>query len=464
MTMTATRLAEAVDGVIVGDPDARAESFAIDSRVLAPGACFVALHGARDGHDFVADAFARGARIALVSRVVDPLPPGTALVVVDDPLAALARAAVHVRRGWDDVTVVGITGSAGKTSTKDLTAAALGGGRRVHASYGSFNNEAGLPLTILGAPPGTEVVVAEMGARFPGNITDLCAVAAPTFGVVTHIGLAHAEHLGGRDGIVKTKGELLEALPASGTAVLNADEEATPLLAARTVARVLTVGSGPDADVALEGLVLDPELRPRFAIVSEWGRVEVALAVRGAHQAQNAAMAATVALALGVDPASVAAGLADATTASWRMELATSPGGIVVLNDAYNASPSSMRAALESFGGLAPPGRRVAVLGDMLELGEHTEVEHAALGALAASVGVDLLVAVGPHSAVTAAHAERAGVVALTATDRDEAHALVAAHVQPGDAVLVKASRALGLEAVAAALVRGEHEIGRAHV
>ncbi len=184
----------------------------------------------------------------------------------------------------------------------------------------------------------------------------------------------------------------------------------------------------------------------------------LALAVRGAHQAQNAAMAATVALALGVAAESVAAGLAVATTASWRMELATSPGGIVVLNDAYNASPSSMRAALESFGGLTPSGRRVAVLGDMLELGEHTEAEHAALGALAASVGVDLLVAVGPHSAVTAAHAERAGVVALTAADRDEAHALVAAHVQPGDAVLVKASRAVGLEAVAAALVRGEHD------
>ena len=458
MPVTAAQLAEAVDGVIVGDPDAIATSYAIDSRLLDPGACFVALQGERDGHDFVADAFARGARVALVSRVVDPPPPRTALVIVDDPLAALARAAVHVRRGWQDVTVVGITGSAGKTSTKDLTAAAFGGSRRVHASYGSFNNEAGLPLTLLAAPPGTEVVVAEMGARFAGNIADLCAVASPTVGVVTHIGLAHAEHLGGRDGIVETKGELVEALPASGIAVLNADDDATPILAARTAARVLTVGAAPGADVMLEGLVLDAELRPRFTLVSPWGPLALALAVRGAHQAQNAAMAATVALALGVAAESVAAGLAVATTASWRMELATSPGGIVVLNDAYNASPSSMRAALESFAGLAPSGRRIAVLGDMLELGEHSEAEHAALGTLAASVGVDLLVAVGPHSEVTAAHAERAGVVALTATDRDEAHARVAAHVQPGDAVLVKASRAVGLETVAAALVRGEHD------
>lgn len=457
MPMTAAALAEAVGGMIVGDPEASATSFTIDSRVLEPGACFVALQGERDGHDFVGDAFARGAQIALVARPLDH-PIGTALVVVDDPLAALARAAAHQRRQWCDVTVVGITGSAGKTSTKDLTAAALTPDRRVHASFGSFNNEAGLPLTMLAVPPGTDVVVAEMGARFPGNIAALCAVAEPTVGVVTHIGLAHAEHLGGRDGIVKTKGELVEALPASGIAVLNADDEATPLLAARTEARVLTVGTGAKADVAVADLELDAELRPRFTVASPWGALPVALGVRGAHQAQNAAMAATVALALGVAPEQVARGLAEAASASWRMELETSPGGILVLNDAYNASPTSMRAALESFGRLAAPGRRVAVLGDMLELGEHAEAEHAALGSLAATVGIDLLVAVGPHSAVTATHAERAGVVVLVAADREEAHAAVGAHVRPGDAVLVKASRAVGLEVLADALARGEHD------
>lgn len=457
MRLSAAALAAAVDGVIVGDPDASVSSFAIDSRVLEPGACFVALRGARDGHGFVADAFARGAHVALVERAVEH-PPGTALVVVVDPLAALARLAAHARRGWDDVTVVGITGSAGKTATKDLTAAAVAGGRRVHASPGSFNNEAGLPLTLLSTPAGTEVVVAEMGARFPGNIADLCAVAAPTIGVVTHIGLAHAEHLGGREGIAATKGELVDALPATGTAVLNADDDATPGLAARTAARVLTVGTTAGADVMVRGLLLDPELRPRFTIASPWGTVEVALSVRGAHQAMNAAMGATVALVLGVAPETVAEGLAGVTTAAWRMELATSPGGIVVLNDAYNASPSSMRAALRSLGELPTGGRRVAVLGDMLELGPHAEAEHAALGALAAESGIDLLVAVGPHSAVAAAHAERAGIVALTAADRDEAHALVAAHIRPGDAVLVKASRAVGLEAVADAITRGEHD------
>lgn len=457
MDLTAAGLARVVDGVIVGDPDARVTSYAIDSRILEPGACFVALRGRHDGHEFVPDAFARGATVALVARALDH-PPATALVVVDDPLAALARLAAHARQGWQGVTVVGITGSAGKTATKDLTAAALAERRRVHASLGSFNNEAGLPLTLLSAPRGTEVVVAEMGARFPGNIAELCAIAAPTVGVVTHIGLAHAEHLGGPDGVLKTKGELLEALPGTGTAVVNADDAATRALVGRTPARILTVGTAASADLRVRGMTLDAELRPSFTIDSPWGAADVTLAVRGAHQAMNAAMGAAVALALGVDLESVAAGLARATSAAWRMELETSPGGIVVLNDAYNASPSSMQAALRSLGALPATGRRVAVLGDMLELGPHEESEHAALGSLAAEVGVDLLVAVGRASAVTAAHAERAGIVVLAVGDVDAANAVVAAHVRPGDAVLVKASRAVGLEAVADALTRGEHD------
>lgn len=455
MSVTAAEIAAAVDGAVVGVGGAAVDSFAIDSRVLAPGACFVAVLGERDGHDFVADAFARGATVALVGRPVD-VAPGAALVVVADPVAALARLATRTRDAWDEVAVVGITGSAGKTSTKDLTAAGLTGSRRVHASHASYNNEVGLPLTLLGAPPGTEVVVVEMGARFPGNIADLCAIARPTIGLVTHVGLAHAEHLGGRDGIVKTKGELVEALPASGVAVLNADDDATPALAVRTAARVLQVGAAPTADVVVRDLVVDAHLRPSFTLVSEWGTVEIALAVRGAHQAQNAAMAATVALVLGVDPAAVARGLGDARSAAWRMELEVSSSGVVVLNDAYNASPSSMAAALRALGDLPVAGRRVAVLGDMLELGDHAEAEHAALGDLAARVGVDVLVAVGPLSTTTAARAQASGVTVLVAADRDAARDLVAGVVRPDDSVLVKASRAVGLEAVAEALVRGE--------
>ena len=454
MRVSATELATLVDGVMAGQGDARVVSYAIDSRVLEPGACFVALRGKRDGHDFVGDAFARGATTALVARGVD-YPEGTALVVVDDPLEALARLAAHARSTWTSTTVVGITGSAGKTSTKDLTAAALGEERLVHASPGSFNNEAGLPLTLLGAPDGTEVVVAEMGARFRGNVADLCAIARPEIGIITHIWLAHVEHLGGRAGVIDTKAELVEALPADGLAVLNADDDATPELIDRTVARIAQVGTALNADVVVRDLVVDSELRPQFELVTPWGSGRVALSVRGAHQAVNAAMGATVALELGVPIDTVIAGLATATTGEWRMQLVTSPAGITVVNDAYNASPSSMAAAIHSLAHLAVRGRRIAVLGDMLELGEYADAEHEALGALAADVGLDLLVTVGPASDALAAGARAADLDVLIAADRDDVLALLGARVRPGDAVLVKASRAVGLEAVARAIEEG---------
>ncbi len=453
MELTAAHLAELTGGVVVGDPTVVVSAFAIDSRVLDPGSAFVALTAARDGHDFVVDAFAAGAVVALVAREV-ATPAGATLVVVDDPLAALGRVAAGVHPA--DRRVVGITGSAGKTATKDLTAAALAGALRVHASPGSFNNEAGFPLTLLGAPDATQVVVAEMGARFPGNIADLCAVARPEIGVITHIGLSHAEHLGGRAGIARTKGELVEALPATGYAVLNADDDTTPSLADRTSAAVVTVGVSPTADVVVRDIVLDGGLRPTFTIESPWGATAVTLGLRGAHQAHNAAMAVTVALLLGVPIDVAVADLGSATSADWRMDLVEAPGGVVVLNDAYNASPSSMHASLRAFATLPARGRHVAVVGDMLELGECGEAEHAEVGALAAELGVDVVIAVGPASAATATAASAGGAEVHHVADRDEARTVVAAIVEPGDAVLVKASRLVGLEVVADALVRGE--------
>lgn len=454
MRVSATELATLVDGVMAGHGDARVSSYAIDSRVLEPGACFVALRGVRDGHDFVADAFARGATTALVARGVSH-PDGTALVVVDDPLDALARLAAHAREAWTDTTVVGVTGSAGKTSTKDLIAAALHGARSVHASPGSFNNEAGLPLTLLGAPDDTDVVVAEMGARFRGNVADLCAIARPDIGIVTHIGLAHAEHLGGPAGVLDTKAELVEALPAGGLAILNADDDATTELMARTRARIVRVGTALDADVVVRELTVDAELRPRFELVTPWGHGQVALEVRGAHQAVNAAMGATVALDLGVPIDVVIAGLETATTTVWRMEMVASPAGVTVVNDAYNASPSSMAAAIRSLAQIPVTGQRIAVLGDMLELGEYADAAHEALGVLAADVGLDLVVTVGPASEALAAGARSAGLDVLSATDRDAVLDLLASRVHPGDAVLVKASRAMGLETVARAIQAG---------
>jgi UDP-N-acetylmuramoyl-tripeptide--D-alanyl-D-alanine ligase len=397
-------------------------------------------------------------------------PAGRAVVRVVTAFGALADLGRAARRALGDLVVVGITGSAGKTGTKDLTAAALAPKYALHASPGSYNNEAGVPLTLLAAPRGTEALVLEMGARAHGDIAALCAVAAPTVGVITNIGLAHAGPLGGREGVARAKGELLEALDASGTAVLDARDPATPGLAARTTARVLRVATGDavggvDADVRATDVVLDGDLRARFTLSSPWGSADVALAVRGAHNVVNASLAATVALAHGVAIDDVAAALATVEPAQWRMEVDRTPDGVVVLDDAYNANPSSMAAALEALARVEVAGRHVAVLGEMRELGELSPSEHATLGELVGATAVDVLVAVGPETTPMAERARAAGVAVTEVPDAAAALETVAEFVHRGDAVLVKGSRAVGLELVATQLRgagRGEHEAGAA--
>lgn len=460
MELTAAEIATDTGGRLAGPEAARATSFAIDSRVLEPGACFVALVAERDGHDFVPHAWERGATVALVSRPVGPAPPGRSVVEVRDSLAALGRLGGAARRRLADVPVVAVTGSAGKTATKDLTAAALAASRRVHASPASFNNEAGVPLTLLGAPPDVEVVVTEMGARFAGNLTALAAIAAPTIGIVTHVGLAHAGHLGGPDGIAAAKGELLEALPAEGLAIVNADCGSATTLAACTRARVTRVGLAADADVRVVGLSVDARVRPRFTLVTPAGEAPVALALHGEHHATNAAMAAAAALELGVPLDVAAAGLGTARPAARRMEIAPTPDGVLLVNDAYNSSPSSAAAALRALGQLDVSGRRVAVLGEMLELGEHGPEAHAELGALAASVGVDLVITVGAGADPIAGTARAGGVAVVQAPDPCAAVGVVRSEVRTGDAVLVKASRAVGLDVVADALQPADRNSG----
>jgi UDP-N-acetylmuramoyl-tripeptide--D-alanyl-D-alanine ligase len=457
--LTAREIARRARGRVVGDEDATVDAWAFDSRRLSDGACFVALRDSRDGHDFVGAAFDAGAHIALVDegfRGVAGAPdgdlgPGRALVHVGDTLGALQEIARSLRLDRPELHVVAVAGSTGKTSTKDLLAAALAS-RASYANPESYNNEFGLPITLCNTPASAGVVVTEMGERFAGDLRELCEIARPDTGVVTNVGLAHAEHLGGRAGAAAVLAELLEALPASGTAVLNADDPATSQLAAATLATVVTVGEHAGADYRLSHVTVDERLRPAFHVGDQ--RFEVPL--RGAHQARNAAMAIAVAhhvFSLPFDE--IALELAGTAAGRWRMELLETDTGVTVINDAYNANPTSMDAALVALAHLelASGGRRIAVLGDMRELGDHHDDAHREVGERAAVLALDLVVGVGAGGAAIAQAARAGGIDVEIVADAGAATQLVAALVKRGDAVLVKGSRALGLERVSDDLV-----------
>ena len=381
--LTAHEIARRAAGHVVGDDRATVDAWAFDSRVLQPGACFVALRGDRDGHDFVEAAFASGAHVALVDRdfsgSTDP-PAGRALVHVGDTLGALQEIARTLRLDRPELHVVAVAGSTGKTSTKDLLAAALAP-RGCHANEASYNNEFGLPITLCNTPSAAGVVVTEMGERFAGDLRELCDIARPDTGLITNVGLAHAEHLGGRDGVIAVLAELLEALPATGTAVLNADDPATPALRSTTLATVVTVGAHADADYQFADVANDDRLRPEFTL----GGQRFTVPLHGLHQVQNAAMAVAVAhrvFALSYEE--IALELAQAKPGRWRMEILETDAGVTVLNDAYNANPTSMEAALIALAGLELPdgARRIAVVGDMRELGAHHDDAHRAVGSV----------------------------------------------------------------------------------
>jgi len=432
MRLPATYVASVTGGSLSG-PDVTVDGAGIDTRLIRPGQLFVALRGARDGHDFVDSAQAAGAAACLVEE--DRTGSGTCIVVADTA-AALTRLATAAR-GMLPATVIGVTGSVGKTSTKDLLAAALARRRRVSASPKSFNNELGVPLTVLGTPDHTEVLVVEMGARGRGHIAALCAVARPVVGVVTTVGLSHAEFFGTLDDVVAAKGELIECLPADGTAVLNADVTQVAGMAVRTTARVLRFGLTA-GDVRAEAVSLDDDLRPTFRLCSPWGDAAVRLRVRGRHQVANALAAATAALACDMAVDDVAAGLGDAELSPWRMQLQRAPSGALILNDTYNANPLSVEAALRALAGLPGP-RRTALLGIMAELGAVGPGEHARLGALAVELGIRVIAVAAPDYG-----GEQVG-------DAEEALGRLGP-IGPGDAILVKGSRAAGLESVAGTL------------
>ncbi len=435
MRIRASEVASATGGTLAG-PDVELDGASFDSRSLRPGQLFVPIVGERDGHDFIDLALAAGASAYLTSRA----PRGATAVQVVDTARALMELAAWAR-GLLTARVVGITGSVGKTSTKDLVVGAVGAGLRVAANERSFNNEQGLPVTILGAAGDADVLVLEMGMRGLGEIRRLCDVGRPSIGVVTAVGRSHTELVDGIAGVARAKRELVEALPGDGTAVLNADDEHVIAMRGHTAASVLTFGTDAAADVRAEGIELDELARGRFTVRSPWGTAPVRLAVSGRHMVLNATAAIAVAGALGVSVSDAAAALATTHISALRMDTRRTPSGATVINDTYNANPMSMRAALESLAAI-PAGRRVAILGVMAEL-DDAAAAHAEVAAIANRLGIEL-VAVGT---------ELYGVSPIT----DPVAAL--GELSARDAVLVKASRVGGLERFAAELL-GEEGAG----
>lgn len=456
MRLNVAEILEVTGGeLLAGTTTTEVTSVSIDSRLAQPGSLFVAIVAERDGNDFVSRAFAGGAVAALVTRASEGTGARGAVVRVADTREAIYKLGGYARSKVSVATVVGITGSAGKTSTKDLTAAALTA-RRVHASESSFNNEIGVPLTLLAAEVDSEVVIVEMGARRIGDLAHLGAIAQPDIGVVTNIGMAHVGVLGGMEQTVEAKGELIECLPSEGVAILNADDVNTPALATRSSARILRFGIGDagGADVQAHAIELDSELRPRFRIETPWGRSEVALSVRGAHQVMNAVAATAVAGALGEPLDRIVGGLATATGSGHRLDMLRTEGGVMVLDDTYNANPASVIAAIEALAATGVSGNRWAVLGVMAELGDHTGEEHRKVGRAVARLGIQNLVVVGTDASDIAEGARGTGVDVMEVPDTDAALEVLAARLRPGDAVLVKASRAARLENVTDGLVR----------
>ncbi len=429
-----------------------------DTRKIAPGGLFVAFAGEHvDGHDYVRAALDAGAVAAITTRRVD----GPHIEVADgiDAVTALAH---EVARRLPAI-VVGVTGSSGKTSTKDLLGQVLAHIGPTVAPPGSMNNELGHPYTVLQADERTRFLVLEMGARGLGHVRHLAEIAPPRIGVVLNVGTAHLGEFGTRGAIAQAKGELVEALPADGLAVLNADDPLVLAMSARTSARVRTIGESIAADVRAARVSLDRLGRPAFTVHADGASADVRLRLVGAQHTANALAVVAVALEAGLSLEDTAAALAAATPISrWRMEVTERADGVTIVNDAYNANPESMGAALRALAALgdarrAAGGRSFAVLGPMAELGDSAEAEHDATGRLAARLGIARVIAVGEQARPIQLGAALQGLAngkSEWVPDVDAALASLRAELRPGDVVLVKASRSASLERVALALAQ----------
>ncbi|MEU8969629.1 UDP-N-acetylmuramoyl-tripeptide--D-alanyl-D-alanine ligase [Streptomyces monashensis] len=429
-----------------------------DSREVVPGSLFAAFVGERvDGHDFAPQVIEAGAVAVLASR-----PVGLPAIVVEDVQAALGALARHVVRRLG-ATLVALTGSAGKTSTKDLIAQVLRHKAPTVFTPGSLNNEIGLPLTALSATEETQFLVLEMGARGIGHIRYLTGLTPPKIGLVLNVGTAHIGEFGGREQIAEAKGEIVEGLPQDGAAILNADDPLVRAMAPRTKAKVVLFGESAEADVRAENVRLTDSGQPSFRLHTPSGASDVTMRLYGEHHVSNALAAAAVAHELGMSAEEIALALSEAGTLSrWRMEVTERPDGVTIVNDAYNANPESMRAALRALAAMGKGRRTWAVLGKMAELGDEALAEHDAVGRLAVRLNVSKLVAVGGIEAswlqLGAYNEGSWGEESVHVSDAQAAIDLLRSELRPGDVVLVKASRSVGLESVAQALLEAGAE------
>jgi UDP-N-acetylmuramoyl-tripeptide--D-alanyl-D-alanine ligase len=464
------RIAEITSGALSGMADPRAVvrgPVVIDSRDAEPGSLFVAYRGARvDGHDFTAQAVRAGAVAVLASRPVE----GPA-IIVPDVTAALAELATAQAASLPGATVIGVTGSAGKTTTKDLLARLTARIGPTIAPAGNHNNEIGHPLTVLKADAATRYLVLELSARTIGNIADLARIAPPRIGVVLNVGTAHIGVFGGKEAIAKAKGELVEALPGDGVAVLNADDPLVRAMAARTDARVTLFGRSEDAAIRAEDVSVDERGRATFTLRTPSGSAPVRLRLYGGHAVDNALAAAAAGYELGLPVTTIAAELSAAEPRSrWRMEVTERPDGVTIINDAYNANPDSMRAAFDALGTLGNGRRRFAVIAALRELGEDSAALNAEVGRMAGGSGLTALVVAGPDAGpvLEGAHESARRQAApggppgaggpphiAHVPDARAAAAELARWLRPGDVVLVKGPRAMGLERTAELLLGG---------
>jgi len=440
------------------DPNRSVTGLATDSREITVGDVFVAIPGERvDGHDFAQQAVESGASAVLAQRDLPDLP----CIVVEDVVMALGSIAAAYRREMLSARVIAITGSSGKTTTKDLVAQVLPG--NVVAAQGSFNTEVGVPLTILDADEGTEFLVLEMGMRGLGHIRYLCTIAQPDISLVLNVGSAHVGMLGGPEDVARAKGEIVERLPAAAVAVLNADDPQVAAMVDRTAARVLTFGESPTSDVRARAVRLDSLGRATFdLIIADQPAETVSLQLHGEHFVSAALAAAAIGHVVGMSCGAIAERLCQAQPRSrWRMEVRTTARGVTVVNDAYNANPESVRAALKTLRSMQGGGRTWAVLGEMRELGAASLDEHDAIGRLAVRLDISRLVCVGDATKVmhlAASNEGSWGDESMWVPDIESAIAILDQQLEPGDVVLLKASRAVGLEVIATHLL-GDEEV-----